>query len=138
MNKTSILIISALILSSIIYLSSGCKKDEAPAVTEFTILVDSVQHADTIIEGEAFKVDFYGKVGDNDCYDFSKVEHAFDVKLIEVRLIGTHTARTDCVDGIQYMNPASVNFSNLPPGDWTFRVNQPEGQAPLESSFFVK
>ena len=138
MNKTSILIISAIILSSIIYLSTGCKKDDTPKVTEFTILVDSVQHADTLNNGDDFKIDFYGKIGDNDCYTFSKVEHAIDINLIEVRLIGTHTDRNDCIDGVQYMNPATVTFNNIPSGDWTLRVNQPEGQTPLESKVFVK
>lgn len=138
MNKTGLTILSAMLIGTLVYFSSGCKKEDSPQVTEFTIKVDSTHHADTISVGDAFQIDFYGKVGDNDCYEFFEVEHAFDVNLIEVRLKGKHTERDNCVDGLVYLNPAEISFNGIPEGTYTLQVNQPEGQAPMESEFVVK
>lgn len=138
MNKTSLTVLIALLILVVANAITGCKKDDSPTVTEFTIKVDSVQHADTINAGDAFKIDFFGKIGDTDCYEFFKIENAFDVNLIEVKLIGKHTERDNCNNEVQYLNPGSINFNNIPVGDYTLRINQPEGLSPLDSEFVVK
>lgn len=135
MNKISFAILTAVFIGVIAYFSTGCKK--SPTVTEYTIKVDSVQHADTINLGATFEVLFYAKIGDNDCYEFARFDPVFGMNLIEVTLIGKHTDRSDCVDGARYLNPGAVGFTDLSQGDWTLKVIEPEG-VPLESTVYVK
>lgn len=136
MNKTSIAILTFLLIGIVAYFSTGCKKD-APAETEYTIKIDSVQHTDTINVGDVFDVSFFGKIGDNDCYEFLRFEPTFGVNLIEIKGIGKHTARDDCKGGEQYLS-AGVGFTDLTAGDWTLKVLQPDGTTPLESTVNVK
>lgn len=138
MNKTSLTVLIALLILVVANAITGCKKDDSPTVTEFTVKVDSVQHADTINAGEDFAVNFFGKIGNTDCYEFYKVENTFDVDLIEIELIGKHTERDNCNNEIQLLQPGQVVFNDVPVGDYTLRVNQPEGIAPVESDFVVK
>lgn len=136
MNKTSLIILTALFIVVVAYLSTGCKEDP-PAVTEFIVKVDSTQHTDTINVGEIFEVFFFGPLGDTDCYEFDRLEPAFGFNLIEVKAIGKHTARDNCNNILQYMQ-AAAGFQDLTAGDWTLRVIQPDGGTPLESMVHVK
>jgi hypothetical protein len=140
MNKTSYVIIILILIVTISYFNTGCKKseDNSPNVTEYTIKVDSVHHPDTIDAGGIFSVDLYGKVGDNDCYAFKEIQDTIETGLITLELIGTHTDRENCNDGIIYMSPATANINGLTTGDWTLRITQPAGTSPLENTFFVK
>ena len=138
MNKISIVTLIGLIIFFAILINTGCKKDDTPAVTEFTIKIDSIQHADTILATNNLEVGFYGLVGTSDCYEFLKINNEFDVNKIEVELIGQHTARDDCNPGNQYMNPVTITYSDLTVGTWTIHVIQPEGQQPMESTVVVE
>jgi hypothetical protein len=137
MNKLSIILLTIFSIGVISFFSTGCKKD-SPKVTEFIITVDSVKHADTINVGEAFETNYYASIGNSDCYEFSKVENEFGTNLIEVTLIGKFTERDNCQPGNQYLNPATVNFTDLTAGDWKLKVLQPEGISALESFVHVK
>ena len=127
-----------LILGSVIYLSSGCKKDSNTDVREFIMTVDSVQHADTIALGEVFELKFFGVIGPNDCYEFSKFEPAFGDDNMEFTLYAKETKRDDCGGAGQYLNGGSVGITDVTAGEWSIKVNQPEGVTPLNSTVFVK
>ena len=138
MNKTSIGILILIIITTVTYITTGCNKDSSPKVTEYTIKIDSVQYADTISEGDIFTVDLYGKVGDNDCYEFKEILDTIEPGIITLELIGIHTFRDNCIDGIIYMSPATERVNGLTAGVWTLRIKQPEGTTPLGGTFFVK
>ena len=127
-----------LILSSVIYLSSGCKKNSDPDVREFVMTIDSVQHADTIPLGEIFEIKFFGVIGPNDCYEFSKYEPAFGLDNMEFTLYAKETKRDDCGGAGQYLNGGGVGITDVTAGEWSITVIQPEGVAPLVSTVFVK
>jgi len=138
MNKTSYGILILILITTITYFSAGCNKDTSPVVTEYTIKVDSIHHADTINEGDDFNIDFFGEIGENDCYEFMEYRPTYDTDKISIELIGKHTARGNCIDGIIYMNPYTLSISNITAGTWTLRIQQPEGTTPIQSKFFVK
>lgn len=137
MSKT-LTIALILILSSVIYLSSGCKKDSDPDVRKFIMAVDSVQHADTITFGEIFEIKFYGVIGPNDCYEFDRFEPAFGLDNMEFTLYAKETKRDDCAGAGQYLNGGGVGITDVTAGEWSITVKQPEGVAPLVSTVFVK
>jgi len=138
MNKT---IFGTLILiSTITYFNSGCNKseDNSPTVSEYTIKVDSIQHADTINVGDILEIACFGKIGDNDCYEFQEIKDSINTGKITLELIGKHTFRDNCGGGIIYMNPLTEHISGLTAGDWTITINQSEGVTPIESKVFVE
>jgi hypothetical protein len=139
MNKTSYGILILILITTITYFSAGCnKKDDTPSPVQFTIKVDSIHHADTIHVGETFDIDCFGKVGDNDCYEFQEIKDTINTGTITLELIGKHTFRENCAGGIIYMSPATARISGLTAGDWTITINQPEGVTPIESKVFVE
>lgn len=139
MKKTSYGIMIIILFATITYWGAGCnKKDDKPPPVEYTIKVDSIHFADTINAGDIFKVELYGKVGDNDCYAFKEIRDTIDAGSVTLELIGTHTFNENCNDGIIYMNPATASISGLTAGDWMLTITQPEGTSPIENEFFVK
>ena len=127
-----------LIMSSVIYLSSGCSKNNDPEVREFQMTVDSIQHADTIALGEVLEIKFFGVIGPNDCYEFSRYDPAFGLDNMEFTLYAKETKRDDCAGSGQYLNGAGIGITDATAGEWSITVLQPEGVAPLTSSIYVQ
>jgi hypothetical protein len=132
-------IISILVIIGVIMISNqGCNKDDSPDTVEYIIKVDSIVHPDTINSSDLFEVNFYGKVGDNDCFEFTKFSPAFGADFINVTLYGTETIKNDCAGGPVYLNGQGASFADMTPGEWTLNVFQPEGVPPIESKVYVK
>lgn len=136
--KKSLTIVLVLVFASVIYLSTGCKKDNQPDTVEFLIKVDSIVHADTISLGEKFEVYFYGPVGPNDCFDFLRFVPGFGLNAMNFTLYGIETLRGDCDGGPVYLNGGGVALDDLTVGEWTIQVNQPAGVLPLISKVYVR
>ena len=133
------IIISVLLIAGVILISNqGCKKDDSPDTIDFIIKVDSISHADTIFSTDLFEVDFYGKIGDNECFTFSSFLPAFGADFINVTVYGTETIRNDCAGGPVYLDGKGASFSEMTPGEWTLNVLQPAGIAPIVSKVYVK
>jgi hypothetical protein len=133
------IIISILFIASIILFSSqGCKKDDDPDTIEFIIKVDSISHADTINSTDLFEVDFFGKIGDNECFQFSEFSPAFGADFINITTYGTETIRNDCEGGPVYLDGKGASFSDMTPGEWTLNILQPAGIDPIVSKVYVK
>lgn len=138
MNKFSILVLIGLVLVVLLNLNTGCSKDDEPTVTDYIIATDSVLHPDTVSVGTEVYIEFYGKVGDNNCYKYLNPVVDFGDDFIEVTLVGQFTNRTDCSGGAVYISPATIAIDQLTQGAWKIIVVQPEGQAPQESIVYMK
>jgi hypothetical protein len=133
------IIISILFIASIILFSSqGCKKDDDPDTVQFTIKVDSISHPDTINSNDLFEVDFFGKIGDNECFQFSEFSPAFGADFINITVYGAETIRNDCAGGPVYLDGRGASFSDMTQGEWSINVFQPAGVAPIVSKVYVK
>ncbi len=137
MKKLAIALILAIPVLTIVFSTGGCKKDNSPTVTEYTIPIDSIQHADTITEGENLDIKFYGKVGTTSCEDFGRFDVNFEQTVIDITTVGIKTDDGNCTPEIKYMNGSTLSISNVPTGNIIIRVEQPSG-SPLESTVFVK
>ena len=129
MRKYILIITSILIL--VVYLSTGCKKEDDPN-TEFVILVDSLRMPDTVSFGSMLEIDFYGLVGTNDCYTFSRIEQLESTTVdpqnsIRFQLYGDYVDNGNCQAGLVYMNPVTTTLSGMFAGTFTVVVQQPDG-----------
>lgn len=134
--KNLIVLAVVLGLASMIYLSTGCKKEDEKV--EYVMLVDSIQHADTINVGDVFEILFYAKIGPNECFQFKRYEPAFGPSNMQFTLYGEETKKSDCSGGAQYMNGGGIGLTDLTAGDWLITVLQPTGVAPIESDVYVR
>ncbi len=137
MNKLAITLILAIPVLSIVFSTGGCKKDDSPTVTEYLITIDSIQHADTITEGDGLNIKFYGVAGTTTCEDFGRFDVNFEQSVIDIKTIGIKTDNGNCTPEIKYLNGSTLSISNIPVGSITIRVQQPSGN-PLESAVVVK
>jgi len=137
MKKLAIALILAIPVLTIILSTGGCKKDDSPTVTEYIIPIDSIQHPDTITEGDDLAIKFYGKVGTTTCEDFDRFDVNFEQTVIDIKTMGKKTDDGNCTPEIKYMNGSTLTISNVPAGNITIKVEQPSGN-PLESNVFVK
>ena len=136
--KSSIIISVLLITSIILFSSLGCKKNDDPDTVQFIIKVDSISHADTINSTDLLEVDFFGKIGDNECFQFSEFSPAFGADFINITVYGTETIRNDCGGGPVYLDGKGASFSDMTQGEWTINVFQPAGVTPIISKVYVK
>jgi len=136
--KLKIILSVLMILGLVVVTIQGCKKDDTPDTHDFIIKVDSITHADTINSSDLFEVQFYGKIGDNDCFEFLEFRPAFGADFINVTVYGSETIKNDCGGGPVYLDGKGASFSEMTPGEWTLNVFQPAGIAPIESKVFVK
>lgn len=123
-------------LASMIYLSTGCKKEDDKV--EFVMLVDSIQHPDTINLGDVFEILFYAEIGPNDCFVFKRFEPAFGTSNMQFTLYGEETKKSECGGTEQYLNGAGVGLTDMTAGDWLITVLQPAGVTPIESEVHVR
>jgi hypothetical protein len=133
--KKVIAIFTILGLVSLIYFSSGCKKEDEKV--EFVMKVDSIQHADTINVGDVFEIFFYAEIGPNECFAFKRFEPAFGPSNMQFTLYGEETKKSDCGGGEQYLNGAGAGLTDMTAGDWTITVIQPAGVTNIESKVHV-
>ncbi len=131
------LLISLLVIIGLIAISGqGCNKEDD--TISYIIKVDSITHADTIVAADGFEVRFYGKIGDNDCYEFLKFDNGFGPQEINVTVYGLETIRNDCQGGPVMLNGKGAIYFDMTSGDWTIRVHQPDGVSYIESSVYVR
>ena len=134
----SLTIVLVLILSSVIYFSTGCKKDNEPQTVEYVMQVDSAVHADTIKVGEKFEIYFYGPIGPNNCYSFLRFEPGFGVNAMNFTLYGSQIVSDTCGGTPpRYLDGGGVAIDDMTVGEWTILVNQPAGVTQLNSKVIV-
>ncbi|MBW7848691.1 MAG: hypothetical protein H3C41_11490 [Bacteroidales bacterium] len=82
-SKTILFVLSCLFLTLF-----SCNPSEEITEQEYLITVDSIQCQDTVKVLTPFKLVFYGIIGENGCYRFSRF-HTENIKnMIEIQTIG--------------------------------------------------
>jgi hypothetical protein len=139
MRKNILIITSILLL--VVYFSTGCKKDE-DTNSEFRIQIDSLKMPDTINFGNVLNVDFYGLIGDNSCYTFSKFNQlqsgASDpANSMRMEVLGIYQDDGNCQAQQVYMSPATASITGLLAGEFVMLAVQPDGSV-MTGTCFVK
>ena len=136
MKKTTIAVL-ILFFTSVVYFSTGCNKKNEPEKVEYIIQIDSIQHADTVKAGEVFEIRFYGPLGYNDCYEFSRFLPEFGQNSMYFTLYGEQTIKDDCTGNPKYLNGQGAGIQDLTEGEWSITVYQPEGVIPIKDKVVV-
>jgi hypothetical protein len=129
MRNSILIIVSVLLL--VVYFSTGCKKEE-DTTNEFLVKIDSIQMADTIDFGSALDVNFFGLIGTNDCYSFSRFEQVQAVvgdpdNSIRIQTYGKFEDNGNCQPATVYMNPVTLQITGMFAGTFRVLAIQPDG-----------
>lgn len=101
----------------------NCNKSKE---TQFVIQVDSIHIADTILVTETLRIEFFGTIGNNGCYDFSHDETNFEANNISIKLWGKNSGSDNCPDVIVKLDGTyyDINFANS--GTYIVDIIQPD------------
>ena len=136
MYKT-VITTATIVLSLLILVWSGCKKDNGPDTEEYIIQVDSIIHLDTITFGEDLSIKFYGVVGPNGCYEFDRLEPSYTEGELAITCWGIQTMESICTEQLVYMNGQQLLVSEMPLGNTIIKAIQPDGSS-ISQNVFVK
>ncbi len=107
----------------------GCNPNnkDIPNYTEFMMQIDSIQHPTIIPLGRNLDIKFYGTIGPDGCYTFSRFDPKLDEnnKVISVTAYGKHSDETVCDQSISYLEGATLSVSQLDTGRYIIHVFQP-------------
>jgi hypothetical protein len=135
MKKIQTFVIVSLIIYFLGHFSS-CQKDED--YEYFLIQVDSVSIPETILANQPFELEFYGYIGHNGCYSFSKFVSEKQNKTILFETWGKLNVKsTICSDALVYLNGKKIEFLLEEAGNYNLKIKQPDGTF-LERQFLVE
>lgn len=86
--QSAFLLFSAAALLVLVVLNLSCERNTGITEEEYLITVDSIQVADTVKLNNQFEVTFYGIIGENGCYRFSRFYSEEQTNRTLVQVIG--------------------------------------------------
>ncbi len=105
----------------------SCRQDtyDLPKYTEFVMQIDSIQMPSTLKLGQSLKIKFYGTIGPDGCYVFSRFDPKAEGKTITVTAYGKHEEKSVCPDVISRLEGALLEVNLLDTGRYVVHVSQP-------------
>lgn len=109
-----------------LFLMGGCNVGSSGlSYKEYTIQVDSIQAPDTITLGDTLIVRFYGTIGDDGCYSFSRFVGGVTDRNIDVTVLGKYAmGQNACPSGMQYLNGVGLKVDPVSPGPNIIHVHE--------------
>ncbi len=101
----------------------NCNKSKE---TKFVIRVDSIHVADTIKLSETLRIEFFGTIGNNGCYDFSHDETNFSGNTISIKLWGKNSGEDNCPDVIVKLDGTYYDINFTAADTYTIEIIQPD------------
>lgn len=127
MKKLLFFALGSAFLVSLFFLG-GCnlKNTASPTYSEYAIQVDSIQYPDTISAGQSLNVKFYGNIGPNTSYSFSRFVGGVSPNGIGVAVYGKYLAgQSNVVDSTQYLDGKVLTVTPNVNGNFIIHVYQP-------------
>jgi len=115
------------LLAAVVLLALGsCKLDypSVPHYTEFILQIDSITHPDTIRLGSLLPIRFYGTIGQDGCYSFSRFDGNLVGKMINVTAYGKKSDNQVCTQQEQYLDGRTLNVIQLDTGMYVIHILQ--------------
>ena len=110
----------------ILFLTGGCKLgNNNSSFTEFAIQIDSIQHPDTVVFGKTLNIKFYGTIGPNDCYSFSRFVGGITGNQINIAAFGKFSNGTVCASVMQYLTGDTLGVNLVTSGTYVIHVMEP-------------
>lgn len=132
---TLMICFSTLMLLSIL---SSCEDEQEPNYESFLIPVDSIQIPGNITKNEPFDIRFYGTIGTNGCYQFSKFETEKQGNKITIEAWGKLNKNSSfCSDEMVYLDNEKLNYQIGEKGTYIIKVKKPDDNF-LEKQILVE
>jgi len=105
----------------------GCNPNNkaVPKYTEFMMHIDSIQHPSSLPLGQNLNIKFYGVIGPDGCYTFSRFSPSMQDRNINIIAYGKHSDATSCDMAISYLEGATLTVNQLDTGRYIIHVSQP-------------
>ncbi len=105
----------------------GCspKNTVVPNYNEFIMQIDSIQHPSSVFLGSNLPIKFYGMIGPNGCYTFSRFSPSLKNKTINITVYGKQEESTSCGTTTSYLNGGTLTVTHLDTGRYVIHVSQP-------------
>jgi hypothetical protein len=105
---------------------SSCQNDDD--YEYYMIEVDSVYITEPVIANQIFDLEFFGYVGHNGCYSFSKFVLERQSNIIIVEVHGKLNVKSGvCSDVMVGLNGEKLSYKIEQKGNYTLRIKQPDG-----------
>ncbi len=128
MKKTKLLPVAIALTLFASFTFWGCNPNNTdyPNYTEFVMQIDSIQHPSSILLGRNLNIKFYGKIGPDGCYTFSRFAPSLQGKNINITVYGKHSDATSCDTATSYLDGATLAVTQLDTGRYIIHVSQAE------------
>ncbi len=115
-----------MVLGSFLFMEScDTTSYDIPKYTEFVMQIDSIQMPSAIKLGQRLDIKFYGTIGPDGCYRFSRFAAKADNKTITVTVYGRHEEKNVCNEAVSYLNGGLLQVDMLDTGRYVVHVSQP-------------
>jgi hypothetical protein len=111
----------------LVLLISSCASEKSRHQEEYLIKVDSFVVADTVKLKEAFEITFYGIIGENGCYRFSRFLTEQSDSLCKIQVIGSHPVGDNlvCPEILPLLNGTKLSLQAHRIGDFGIEITNP-------------
>ncbi len=114
------------LLAAVLFFGS-CKQDNLnlPKYKEFVMQIDSIQMPATLKLGQSLKIKFYGTIGPDGCYVFSRFAPKAQGKNITITVYGKHEEKSVCPQVISRLEGGLLEVNLLDTGRYVVHVSNP-------------
>jgi hypothetical protein len=124
------------IFGSVLLLQYSCSTEPENDYTYFKIMVDSLSHPDTISVNDTLKIKFYGFVGPDGCYEFSRFEvHSKTNELVLTVWGSKPNFQTACPEVLVYLDGKEYKTVFNQAGLYHIKINQPDNSLLIDSVY---
>lgn len=129
-------LIFCFVFFSVVFFS--CCKENEQVYDSFLIKVDSIGIQEKITAGEPFVIQFFGTIGNNGCYRFSKFKtEKQDSNIVVEAWEELETNAGICPAVMVYIDGEALSYQIKNPGNYVLRIKQPNGSF-LEQQILVE
>ena len=113
---------------TVIFFFGNCKQDNLnpPKYTEFVMQIDSIQMPATLKLGQSLRIKFYGTIGPDGCYVFSRFAPQAQGKNITVTVYGKHEEKSLCPQVVSRLEGGLLQVNLLDTGRFVVHVSNPK------------
>ncbi len=110
-----------------LFFFGSCKQDDwdVPQYKEFVMQIDSIQMPSALKLGQSLKIKFYGTIGPDGCYVFSRFAPKTQGKGITITVYGKHEEKSVCPQVISRLEGGLLEVNLLDTGRYVVHVSNP-------------
>ncbi len=132
-----LILLSATAMIVLVVLGGCATESESPPVSQFIVMIDSMQHTPFGALGDTISIKLYGMIGTDGCSSFLRLDENRKPGGIDLTVWGERVYASACPAVIVYLNGKEVRTVMTQMGWFTMTVRQPNGTM-LKDSIIIK